>query len=148
MSSCLSIAWITISGTPSSCRFVARPRRYACRAFPLQPVCLEPGLDNTLGKVVQIQRPADSIWEHPARCILGLDRIEHKSKRLDDRNDGTTPGSSSSSGSWSRLSSESSRPNAGCSERLHRRLPTIGPRISPSRKPANHMTRIRSLACD
>src|SRR5260370_16361941 len=109
---------------------------------------MDPGLITTCAKFAQIQDTADSIWEHPVRCILGLDRIEHKSKRLDDRNDGTTPGSSSSSGSWSRLSSESSRPNAGCSERLHRRLPTIGPRISPSRKPANHMTRIRILPCD
>src|SRR5260370_17002243 len=134
--------------TRSSGGFGAGPRGYACRTFPLKPVCFEPGLDTTPGKVGQIQRPADSIWEHPARCILGLDRIEHKSKRLDDRNDGTTPGSSSSSGSWSRLSSESSRPNAGCSERLHRRLPTLAPRLSPSPKPPNHMTRIRILPCD
>jgi hypothetical protein len=55
-------------------------------AAPLQPVCLENGLDHTVGKVIQIQRPAYRIRKHPAGCILGLDGIEHKSKRLDDRN--------------------------------------------------------------
>src|ERR1700728_1489498 len=55
-------------------------------AAPLQPVCLENGLDHTVGKVVQIQRPAYRIRKHPTGRILGLDGIEHKSKRLDDRN--------------------------------------------------------------
>src|SRR3984893_1183316 len=53
----------------------------------VQSVCLENGLDDTVGEVVQIQRPANRIREHPARSILWLDGVEHDPKRLDDRND-------------------------------------------------------------
>ncbi len=56
-------------------------------AFSLQPVCLEHGLDHTVGEVVQIERPANRIREHPAGGILGLDGIEHEPKGLDDWND-------------------------------------------------------------
>jgi hypothetical protein len=56
-------------------------------ALPLQSACLERGLDHTVSEVIQIQRPANRIGEHPARVILGLDGAEHEPKRCDDRYD-------------------------------------------------------------
>jgi hypothetical protein len=56
-------------------------------AFPLQPVCLENRLEDTVSEVVQIQRPANRVGEHPAGCIFWLDGFKDGSKRLDNWND-------------------------------------------------------------
>ena len=50
-------------------------------AFPLQTVGLEDGLDHTVGEVVQIQRPANPIWEHPAGSVLWLDGVDARQMR-------------------------------------------------------------------
>jgi hypothetical protein len=56
-------------------------------AFSRQTVCLEHWLNHTISEVVQIQRPANRVGEHPSTRKFRLDRIEHSPKRLDDWHD-------------------------------------------------------------
>ena len=48
-------------------------------AFPLQAVRPENGFDHTISEVVQIQRPANRVREHPAGSIFWLDGVERNS---------------------------------------------------------------------
>src|SRR5579864_97434 len=54
-------------------------------AFPLQTVCPEHWFNHPVGKIVEVECPANGIREHPATCNFRLNGIEDASQRFNYR---------------------------------------------------------------